>query len=145
MTIDPVLQANSYRGELQQSVAAALLILAVVASLAGLGAVVFVNILSVSSRTAEFGVRRAFGARRREIVSLVIGECTALGLLGAALGLTMGFLAVMVVTAIARWQPIFDLRLLIVPVLGALVFGTLGSVPPAIAAGRIEPADAVRT
>lgn len=145
MSIDPVLEADTYRGQLQQSVAAALLVLAVVASLAGLGAVVFVNILSVSSRTAEFGVRRAFGARRREIVSLVVGECTALGLLGAALGLAMGFLAVMVVTAIARWQPVFDLRLLIVPVLGALIFGTLGSLPPAIAAGRIEPADAVRS
>jgi macrolide transport system ATP-binding/permease protein len=145
ISIDPVLEADNYRGELQQSVAAALLVLAVVASLAGLGAVVFVNILSVNSRTAEFGVRRAFGARRGEIVSLVVGECTALGLIGAVLGLAAGFVAVMTVTAVARWQPVFDERLLVVPILGALIFGTLGSLPPAIAAGRVEPADAVRT
>ncbi|MGO1315756.1 MAG: ATP-binding cassette domain-containing protein [Cellulomonadaceae bacterium] len=100
MTVDPVLAADAYRGRLQSSVAVSLQVLAVVASLAGLAAVVFVNLLGVAARTAEFGVRRAFGASRRELVSLVVGECTALG--------------------------------------------TLGGLPPAIAAGRIQPADAVR-
>jgi macrolide transport system ATP-binding/permease protein len=145
MSVDPVLEADSYRGQLEDSVSASLQVLAVVAALAGLIAVVFVNILSVGARTAEFGVRRAFGARRTELVSLVTGESTLLGLLGAALGLAAGFLAVMVVTAMAHWQPVFDLRLLFIPLLGALVFGTLGGLPPAIAAGRIQPADAVRS
>jgi macrolide transport system ATP-binding/permease protein len=145
MHVDPVLAADSYRGQLEDSVSASLQVLAVVAALAGLIAVVFVNILSVGARTAEFGVRRAFGARRSELISLVVGESTVLGLLGAALGLAAGFTAVMVVTALARWQPVFDLRLLLVPLFGALVFGTLGGLPPAIAAGRIQPADAVRT
>lgn len=145
MVIDPVLEADSYRGQLEDSVSASLQVLAVVAALAGLVAVVFVNILSVGARTAEFGVRRAFGAHRSELVSLVVGESTLLGLLGAALGLALGFLAVMVVTALARWQPVFDVRLLLVPLLGALVFGTLGGLPPAVAAGRIQPADAVRS
>jgi macrolide transport system ATP-binding/permease protein len=145
MTIDPVLEPSSFRGELQDSVAASLQVLAVVAALAGLVGVVFVNLLSVSSRTAELGVRRAFGARRSELVTLVVGECTALAVLGALLGLVTGFAAVMVVTAVARWQPIFDARLLLVPLVGALVFGIVGGLPPAVAAGRIEPADAVRS
>lgn len=145
MNIDPVLAADSYLGQLEDSVQVSLQLLAVVAALAGLVAVVFVNILSVGARTAEFGVRRAFGARRSEIASLVVGESTLLGLLGAVLGLAVGFLTVMVVTALARWQPVFDLRLLLVPLLGALLFGTLGGLAPAVAAGRIQPADAVRS
>lgn len=145
MTIDPVLEPSSFRGELQDSVAASLQVLAVVAALAGLVGVVFVNLLSVSSRTAELGVRRAFGARRSELVTLVVGECTALAVLGALVGLVTGFAAVMVVTAVARWQPVFDARLLLVPLAGALVFGIVGGLPPAVAAGRIEPADAVRS
>ncbi|MFI2754766.1 ATP-binding cassette domain-containing protein [Cellulomonas sp. P22] len=145
MTIDPVLKADAYRGQLQDSVAASLQVLAVVASLAGLAAVVFVNILSVNTRTAEFGVRRAFGASRSELVALVMGEGAVLGFIGAGLGLAVGFIAVMAVTLTAHWQPVFDLRLLLVPLAGALVFGTLGGVPPAIAAGRIQPADAVRS
>lgn len=145
MTIAPVLEPSSFRGELQDSVAASLQVLAVVAALAGLVGVVFVNLLSVSSRTAELGVRRAFGARRSELVTLVVGECTALAVLGALVGLVTGFAAVMVVTAVARWQPIFDARLLLVPLAGALLFGIVGGLPPAVAAGRIEPADAVRS
>ena len=145
MTIAPVLAADTYRGQLQESVAVSLQVLAVVASLAGLGGVVFVNILSISTRTAEFGVRRAFGASQGEVVFLVIGECSVLGALGAVLGLSAGFVSVMVVTAMAHWQPVFDPYLLLVPLVGALVFGALGGLPPAIAASRIQPADAVRS
>lgn len=144
VNIAPVLQPDSYRGALQDSVAISLLVLAVVASLAGLGAVVLVNVLSVTARVPEFGVRRAFGARRKNIVTLFIGECVSLGFIGAIVGLAVGFAAIMTVTAVAKWQPVFDPQLLIVPLAGAILFGTLGSIPPAIAAGRIEPADAVR-
>lgn len=145
MRVDPVLAADSYRSELEGSISASLQVLAAVAALAGLVGVLFVNILNVGARTAEFGVRRAFGAPRGELVLLVSGESSLLGILGAALGLAAGFTAVMVVTALAQWQPVFDLRLLLVPLVGAIVFGPLGGLPPAIAAGRIQPADAVRS
>lgn len=142
--IDPVLSADAFRGTLQSSVTASLRLLAGLAGLAGLIAVIFVNVLSVGSRTAEFGVRRAFGARRRELVTLVLGETTLLGVLGAALGLAFGFITIMTVTAVARWQPVFDPRLLAIPLAGAIILGTLGGLAPAILAGRIQPADAVR-
>lgn len=145
ITLDPVVRADAYRGQLEASVSASLSVLSAVASLAGLIAVIFVNILNVSARTAEFGVRRAFGARRSELVSLVVGESTILGVLGAALGVVAGFLAIMIVTIVARWQPVFDLRLLLIGLVGAVVFGTAGGLAPAIAAGRIQPADAVRS
>src|SRR5699024_1435980 len=145
LSVSPVLQPDSYRGALQDSVAVSLLVLAAVASLAGLGAVILVNVLSVNARIPEFGVRRAFGARRKGIVMLVVGECATLGLIGAIVGLTLGFVTIMAVTAIARWQPVFDPQLLAIPLAGAILFGTLGAIPSAIAAGRIEPAAAVRT
>jgi macrolide transport system ATP-binding/permease protein len=145
LRIDPVLTADAYRGSLEDSVSASLQVLAVVAALAGLLAVVFVTILSVSARTSEFGVRRAFGARRSELVSLVVGESTVLGVAGAVVGLATGFIAVMAVTASARWQPVFEPRLLLVPLVGALVFGPLGGLLPSITAGRVQPADAVRS
>lgn len=145
ISIDPVLEADAYRGQLQDSVAASLQVLAVVASLAGLIAVVFVNILGVGSRTAEFGVRRAFGASRTELVALVVGEGVVLAVIGAVIGLATGFVSIMAVTAVAHWQPVFDPQLLLIPLAGALAFGTLGGLPPAVTAGRIEPADAVRT
>ncbi|MBK5224842.1 MAG: ABC transporter permease [Acidimicrobiia bacterium] len=145
MTMNPVLRPDAYRGELEASVATSLQVMSVVASLAGLLAIVCVNLLNVSSRTAELGVRRAFGARRSELVSLVIGESSILGVVGAALGLFVGFMAIMIVTIVARWHPVFDLGLLLVGMGAAVLFGVVGGIAPAIAAGRVEPADAVRS
>ena len=144
LRLDPVLAPDAYRDQLESSVTVSLTILASICALAGLGVVIFVSLLGVSMRTAEFGVRRAFGAGRGEIVALVMGEGALLAFLGSVVGLALGFTAVMVVTAVAQWQPVFDLRLLAVPVLGSLVFGLVGGVPPAVAASRIEPAEAVR-
>ena len=145
MSISPVLRPDAYRGELEASVARSLQVMSVVASLAGLLAIVCVNLLNVSSRTAEFGVRRAFGARRSELVSLVIGESTIVGIMGAVLGLFVGFVAIMTVTILARWHPVFDLRLLLVGLGAAVLFGVVGGIAPSIAAGRVEPAEAVRS
>ncbi len=103
-TIDPVLEADAYRGRLEDSISASLLVLAVVASLAGLVGVVFVNVLSVNARTAELGVRRAFGARRGDLIALVLGESTLLGVIGSVLGVAVGFVVIMGVTAVQRWS-----------------------------------------
>lgn len=142
--VDPVLEADAYRGHLEASVSAALQVLAVVASLAGLAAVVLVNVLGVASRVPEFGLRRALGSRRGELVGLVVAECSALGLIGAAFGFGLGFVAIMAVTVVARWQPVFDPRLSLVPLAAVLVFSVAASAFPAAIAARTQPADAVR-
>ncbi|QAY62801.1 ABC transporter ATP-binding protein/permease [Xylanimonas allomyrinae] len=143
--IDPVLGPEAFAGALTDSVGVSLQVLAVVAALAGLGTVVFVNLLGITSRRAELGVRRAFGARRGEIAVIVASECAARSLLGAVIGLLVGLVAILAVTITARWEPVFDLRLLSVPLAGALFFGLVGGVAPAVHAARIEPADAVRS
>lgn len=143
--VDPVLNPDTYREQLQSGVSVSLQILAVVACLAGLVGVIFVNLLGVASRTAEFGVRRAFGATRGDNIALVIGEGFVLALVGSVFGLAVGVASIMSVTAFARWQPVFDQTLLLVPLGAALAFGLLAGLPPALAAGRIQPADAVRS
>ena len=46
---------------------------------------------AVSRRTYEIGVRRALGARDRDVVQLVVGEATVLVAVGTAIGLAAGF------------------------------------------------------
>ncbi len=145
LSVEPVLGADAYRGGLESSVAVSLRILSVVAALTGLLVVVFVNVLTVGARGAEFGVRRAFGARRRDLVLLVLGESVVASLLGAVLGVALGFLAIMAVTISARWLPVFDPRLLVVGAVAAVAFAVAGGLVPAVVAGRVQPADAVRS
>lgn len=143
--VDPVLGPEAFTGSLTDSVAASLIVLAAVASLAGLGTVIFVNLLGITSRTTELGVRRALGAGRAEIAIMIATECTARALQGAVCGLVGGLTVILAVTVAARWEPVLDLRLLAAPLAGALVFGLLGGLAPAVHAARIEPADAVRS
>jgi macrolide transport system ATP-binding/permease protein len=145
LTVNPVLRADTYRESLQSGISASLGILSMVAVVAGLIAVAAINVLNVGARTAEFGVRRAFGSTRGEIAMLVIGETTLLSAIGSLLGVSIGFSAIMIVTAAARWSPVFDQRLVLAGIAGAAVFGLIGGLAPAISASRVEPAEAVRS
>ena len=58
--------------------------LALVITAAGIAGVIA---FSVSQRTQEFGVRVALGARRSDVVSMVVGEGVRLALAGLAIGL----------------------------------------------------------
>jgi macrolide transport system ATP-binding/permease protein len=144
LTVAPVLRPDSYRDELEGSVQTSLGIVSAVAALAGLLVVVCVNVLNVSARKAEFGVRRAFGATRAGLAGMVLGECALLSAIGAVVGSVAGFLVVMGVTIWASWHPVFSPSLLLIGAAAAVCFGAVGGVGPAIAAGRTEPADAVR-
>lgn len=144
-TVAPVLRADRYRASIESDVTAALTALAAVAGLAGLVVIVCVNLLNVTNRTAEFGVRRAFGATRASLAALVTTESVICGALGATFGLLAGYLTVMAVTIAANWHPVFDPALIAVAAVAATIFGTIGAVAPAYLASKIEPADAVRS
>ena len=56
------------------------------------GAIVIMNIMlvAVAERTAEIGVRKSLGARRRDILRQFLAESTTLSVIGAALGVALG-------------------------------------------------------
>jgi putative ABC transport system permease protein len=119
-------------------------------ALAGLslliGGVVLMNILliSVSERTKEIGLRRALGARRRDIFVQFLAESLAVTLGGMVVGVGLGL---GIAEALARftpmpvavsWEP-FALSLG-----AALVVGTLFGVQPARRAAKLSPVEALR-
>ena len=110
------------------------------------GAIVIMNIMlvAVAERTREIGVRKALGARRRDILSQFLVEAATLSLVGAALGILLGLALAKGVEAasplpasVAPWS--IPLAL----VVGAGV-GIIAGFYPASRAARLDPIAALR-
>jgi putative ABC transport system permease protein len=107
----------------------------------GIG-VMNIMLVSVTERTREIGVRKAVGARRRDIVTQFLIEAVTLTGLGGVLGILIGVgLALLVQTVMPTHVPLWA------PVVGFVVSVGLGvgfGLWPAWKAARLDPVDALR-
>jgi putative ABC transport system permease protein len=105
--------------------------------------------MTVLQRMREIGMERTLGATRPMIVRTVLLEAALLGLIGAALGLALGYLLGIGLVALMRsiGFPVGDLDLTVlapvVAVITGLLTAVLGALNPARRAGRIAPIRAV--
>ncbi len=110
------------------------------------GGIVIMNIMlvSVMERTREIGVRKALGARRRDILTQVLIESATLSAVGALLGVAIGIsLAVLVRTATPLPTAVAPQWVILGVVMGVTV-GIVAGVYPASRASRMDPVDALR-
>ncbi len=121
-----------------------ILLLASAGLMVGGVGVIGIMLISVTERTREIGIRKAVGATQREILWQFLVEASLLTVLGAAVGMLVGFgLAI----AVAAWTPIpAEIPIWAVgTALGmAAVTGMLFGLLPAYRAARLEPVAALR-
>jgi putative ABC transport system permease protein len=109
----------------------------------GLG-ILAIMTLAVTERKREIGIRKALGARRRDIFGQILVECMLTGLAGVAVGVAVSIAVCRILAATTAIQPWVTWQ----TVVGALVLGVgLGSVfgvLPAVRAARQDPVAALR-
>jgi putative ABC transport system permease protein len=123
------------------------LLLAGIASISLLvGGIGIMNIMlvSVRERTREIGIRKAIGARGRDILSQFLVEALALSLAGGLIGIAVGVAASFVIGLYGGWGFIFNPLTVLVAVGFSLVVGVVFGVWPASQAARLDPVVALR-
>jgi putative ABC transport system permease protein len=110
------------------------------------GGIVIMNIIQnvVSERTREIGLRKALGARRTDIMSQVLTESITLSIFGGVVGLALGSMAAMAISALtplpARLEPWSVVLGLGITAGVGLFFGLY----PASRAAGLDPIEALR-
>jgi putative ABC transport system permease protein len=110
------------------------------------GGIVIMNIMLVSvlERTREIGVRKAIGARRRDIVLQVLIESATLSAVGAATGVAAGIALTGLVRAVSPMNAVVGPVWISLGVSLGVVVGLVAGVYPASRAARLDPVDALR-
>lgn len=110
------------------------------------GGVVIVNIMlvSVMERTREFGVRKAVGARRRDILRQVLVESATLSGCGALVGAGIGSGLTLLLHSATPLPAAVAPEWILLSVAMGLAVGIAAGVYPAARAARLDPVDALR-
>lgn len=108
-----------------------------------------IMLVSVTERTREIGLRKAIGARRRDILIQFLTESSLLSLLGGVIGIGLGWLIGFIVGRVAAasgtpFTPIIGLDSVLLATIFSTAVGLFFGIYPANRAAGLEPVDALR-
>jgi putative ABC transport system permease protein len=103
-----------------------------------------IMLASVTERTREIGIRRALGAKRRDITVQFLVEAVTLTTFGGLLGIAVGVLVPWAVETLLRFTTIVSASTLIVPFVMAVAVGLASGLYPALRAAKLDPIEALR-
>lgn len=110
----------------------------------GLG-IFSIMLLIVGQRKQEVGIRRAVGARRRDIINQFLGESAFIGLCGGFLGGVSGVLVCIAVYSSGKLPAAFSMAGGIAAFVSSLLIGVIAGAYPAYLASKVNPVDSLKS
>jgi putative ABC transport system permease protein len=110
------------------------------------GGIVIMNIMLmvVSERTREIGLRKALGARKRDIVYQVLTESTTLSVVGGVVGTALGFAVAALVAALSPLPAAIEPWSVVLGITMTAAVGLFFGLYPAVRAANLDPIEALR-
>jgi len=103
-----------------------------------------IMLIAVAERTREIGVRRAVGARRRDVLLQFLVEAVTLSACGGVVGIVLGLVASFGLTALFEWSTRVSAGAILLAFGMAAAVGVVFGFYPARRAARLDPIDALR-
>jgi putative ABC transport system permease protein len=147
-----VISVESVARQVSQVLGILQLVLAGIAGISLLvGGIGIMNIMlvSVTERIREIGLRKAIGAKRRDILTQFLIESATLSFCGGALGIGLGWLIVNIMSVVATnagfsFKAVLPGYAIVLAVGVAIFIGLVSGLYPAIRAARLDPIESLR-
>ncbi len=121
------------------------MVMVAIASIALLGGIGIMNIMlaSVMERTREIGVRRAIGARKRDVIRQFLIETTIISLAGGIIGVLVGVGLSQLIGYFAGWSTIVTTTSIVLAFFVSVAIGLVFGLYPAARAANLDPVAAL--
>jgi putative ABC transport system permease protein len=127
-----------------QTMTALLAAIATISLIVGGIGIMNIMLVSVTERTREIGIRRAVGARSRDVLLQFLVEAVTLGVAGGICGIVLGFLASLAITIFLQWPANVSVGAVALSFGVAAATGIFFGFYPARRASQLHPIDALR-
>jgi putative ABC transport system permease protein len=110
------------------------------------GGIGIMNIMlaTVLERTREIGIRRAIGAKQRDIIRQFLTEAILISILGGLMGILFGFSLSWIIAAAAGWSTEVTTASIVIAFSVSVGIGLLFGIYPAVQAAKLDPIEAIR-
>ncbi len=144
INIRDVAEIKAMITETQRTLSWLLASIAAVSLLVGGIGIMNIMLVSVTERTREIGIRKAVGARHRDILLQFLTEALVVSLAGGGIGIMTGWFSSLLISHLAGWHSIVTASSILLAVGFSALVGIIFGLWPARKAARLNPIDALR-
>lgn len=131
-------------GGILNVVSSVLLVIAVITLIVGGIGIINILLVSVTERIREIGLRKAIGAKKKDIVLQFLTESVMMTGFSGTIGIILGLITGMIISSVINIPPIVDITTALLAFTGSLLLGLLFGVYPAMRAADLDPIESLR-
>jgi putative ABC transport system permease protein len=119
--------------------------IAALSLIVGMFGVANIMFVTVRERTSQIGLKKAVGAKRRDILTEFLLESAFLCIIGGLIGLTLVFILTQILTYALKFPVFISTGYMLLAIVICIIVGVLAGFIPALQAAKMDPVEAIRS